>query len=301
MKNIDTLPDDIYKFMAGDGEFPDFTKEDVARLTAGLTDMLYNRLKERRLAGTKPREFTLRMSNYGTAPRKLWYEANVGREKIAKPNPVMYLNFLIGDVWEEVILLLAQLSGHTVERRQETVSVDDLPGHIDAVIDGVMADVKSASKWSFEKKFAGGDIFNGGDSFNYLPQIRGYGVATGIPEQAFVVANKEDGRICVVRVPDTVEVDVRGKIANARSVVTLPAPPTEKCYPDEFDGASGNKVISKDCSFCVFKHMCWQDANGGKGLRTFAYSNGPKYFTHVEKEPKVEEVINSGGFIYKED
>ena len=33
------------------------------------------------------------------------------------------------------------------------------------------------------------------------------------------------------------------------------------------------------------------DSNKGMGLRTFKYSNGYRYFTHVEKEPQVEELL----------
>ena len=46
------------------------------------------------------------------------------------------------------------------------------------------------------------------------------------------------------------------------------------------------------CSYCQFKHSCWKEANEGRGLRTFLYSTGPKHFTHVEKEPRVAEIID---------
>jgi len=44
------------------------------------------------------------------------------------------------------------------------------------------------------------------------------------------------------------------------------------------------------CTYCPYKHDCWTDANEGKGLRAFRYSNGLKYFTKVVSEPRVEEV-----------
>jgi hypothetical protein len=45
-----------------------------------------------------------------------------------------------------------------------------------------------------------------------------------------------------------------------------------------------------NCSYCPFKEDCWKDANGGMGLRKFIYYNGPVWLTHVEREPKVEEI-----------
>lgn len=302
-KQIDTLVEDIYTFMAGGGDFPDFTREQIDNLTKDLGDVLYTRLQERRAQAGKPREFQLRMSNYGMPSRKLWYESHIGRDKVEPVNPVLYLNFLIGDIWECVVLTLAQLTGHTVERQQETVEVDGLVGHIDAVIDNVLCDVKSTSKWSFEKKFTNGALFTGEDSFSYIPQIKGYGYATQKEEQAFLAANKETGQLALVKVPESVTMDVPARIKSAFEVCDMPSPPEEKCYPDEEMGASGNRVLSKDCTFCAFKHMCWADANNGEGLRTFSYAGGNKYFTKVVKAPAVEEVVYTkrepSGYIYQ--
>ena len=44
------------------------------------------------------------------------------------------------------------------------------------------------------------------------------------------------------------------------------------------------------CAYCEYKAHCWKDANGGRGLRKFIYSNGPVYLTEVNKTPKVIEV-----------
>jgi hypothetical protein len=46
-------------------------------------------------------------------------------------------------------------------------------------------------------------------------------------------------------------------------------------------------------SICDFKFTCWQDANAGKGLRTFMYANGPKHLVEVGKTPNVPEVTNA--------
>ena len=37
--------------------------------------------------------------------------------------------------------------------------------------------------------------------------------------------------------------------------------------------------------YCDYKKICWSDANNGKGLRVFDYSDGKHFLTHVEREP----------------
>jgi hypothetical protein len=302
-KKIDTIVQDIYDFMAGKGEFEEFTRDDISQFTERLTDIIYYRLKERRVKDAEKRPFTLRMSNYGTRDRKLWYEAHLGRENFQKEeNPALKLNFLIGDIWECVILSLATLTGHKVECAQEEVLVNGVVGHIDAVIDGVLCDVKSASKWSFEQKFLNGGLFTGIDSFAYLPQIKGYGYAKGLDEQAFLVANKETGELALAKVPEYVNIDVPAALEHAKQVVASKEPPEERCYEDEEVSADGNRGLSKDCHFCVFKEVCWADANSGAGLRKFRYANGIKYLTHVVKPPRVEEITDEKeGYVYKEE
>jgi hypothetical protein len=64
----------------------------------------------------------------------------------------------------------------------------------------------------------------------------------------------------------------------------------ERCYEPVFHEKSGNKKLPAGCVFCSHKVECHKDANEGKGLRAFKYANGKVYLTHIEKEPKVEEV-----------
>jgi hypothetical protein len=64
----------------------------------------------------------------------------------------------------------------------------------------------------------------------------------------------------------------------------------DRCYPPVEDGKSGNLKLSVGCSYCGYKFKCWDDVNEGKGLRTFIYSNGPRFLVNVEREPDVYEV-----------
>ena len=297
-KSINSLIPDIYSYVLGEGEFEGMTEKDAKILGSILGDVIADRLERNRTERSPSSEgsdFFLRMSNYGMRPRKLWYEANLPKGSGKQRTAEDYLNFLIGDIWEAIALFLAYKSGHKVEHRQKEVNLEGIVGHLDVVIDDVMVDVKTASGWSYDSKFAKGGLYNGGDSFNYLPQILGYADTMGLKEAAFLVVNKERGKMMLSKVPSEIvnKFDAKAEAKIAQEIIKLPEAPDEKCYPDEPDGESGNRTLNTNCSFCVFKFRCWQsEANNGEGLRAFKYANKVKYLTQVNKLPKVEEITD---------
>ena len=294
-KSINSLIPDIYSYILGEGEYEGMTEKDAKILGSILGDIIADRLQRNHDEKEKNSEFFLRMSNYGMGKRKLWYEANLPKGSGKQRTAEDYLNFLIGDIWEAIALFLAYKSGHNVEHRQKEVELEGIVGHVDVVIDGVMVDVKSASNWSFENKFQSGKLYTGEDSFGYIPQILGYKESLDLKEAAFLVANKESGKLLLSKVPDQISntFDAKAKAKEAKEVIALPEPPPEKCFEPIPEGTSGNMTLNKNCSFCVFKFRCWQkDANDGVGLRAFRYANGVKYFTDVVKAPKVEEITD---------
>ena len=104
-----------------------------------LADHIHNRVTESKKPGT------LRLSNIGTeCHRKLWF--SIREPQAAEPLPrAARFKFLFGDILEELLLFLAEEAGHSVEGRQTTLSVNGVEGHRDAIIDGRLVDVKSAS------------------------------------------------------------------------------------------------------------------------------------------------------------
>ena len=62
------------------------------------------------------------------------------------------------------------------------------------------------------------------------------------------------------------------------------------CYAPIPEGKAGNMKVARGCSWCPHKFECHKDANEGKGLRVFKYSNGLRYLTQTPKPPKVIEV-----------
>jgi hypothetical protein len=281
-KQIDTLVEDIYDlFRLGANPTDDQVVEFASSLAATVRDRLQS-------SGT-PREPTLRMSNLGKPDRQLWYEfhpdADDPKEEL---EPHTLLKFLIGDLYEEVLLFLAKVAGHDVSQEQGEVEVDGIKGHIDAVIDGHVVDVKSASTFAF-KKFKNGTLAED-DPFGYIDQIGGYSTALGLPA-AFLAGDKQNGHITLLKVPqeETEGLRISDRIEHLKEVIVDEEAP-ERCYEAVPEGASGNMALSIGCSYCPHKFRCWSDSNDGLGIRTFLYSTGPKHLVEVVKEPKVPEL-----------
>jgi hypothetical protein len=280
-KTLDTLISDVDQLMESGFEVSD---KDATLLAESLTGVLKLRLSDQ-LSG--PRKRTLRMSNLGKPDRQLWYEikSDLPAEQF-RGNTLR--KFLFGDIWEAVILWLCQLAGHTVEKQQAEVEVDGVVGHIDAVVDGVLVDVKSASTYAF-KKFRNGTLQDD-DPFGYYDQLAGYAKALDL-DGAWLAVDKTTGSLALLRASaEELGVDqVSDRITHIRGVLESDTAP-ERCYAPVDEGKSGNQILSMNCSYCPFKFDCWSDANDGIGLRTFLYYDGPKHFVTVVKEPQVKEI-----------
>lgn len=275
MKQLRTLVPDIYELVtSGKG----FVEEDVILFGINLSKKLANRLSEER---GQP---SLRMSNLGKpCVKELWYGINA--PELAEPlSGPTRLKFLLGDIWEELVLFLARASGHTVTDEQKEVTLHGVKGHIDGKVDGVTVDVKSASPYSF-KKFRE-HLNSEQDAFGYIPQLGGYLEAENETKGAFIAADKTLGHLWVDE-HDKPDIDFEKLIRDRREILSRSEPP-ERPFKDEPEGKSGNRKLGIKCSYCAYKSSCWP------GLRTFLYSGKPVHLTHVEREPRVDEVKGSG-------
>ena len=290
-KTIDTLVEDIYDVLEkGVEEIP---PELVKKFAVRMGTMMKQKLEVKK--GTEKNKTKgsgyLRMSSIGKPDRQVYYDVKQAPKE--KLNPNTFMKFLYGDIIEEVLLFLSEVAGHKVEGEQDTIMIDGISGHRDAVIDGVTVDVKSASKFGFRKfKYA---TLHKDDPFGYIAQISGYTSAHGKDEKvksnvgAFLAADKSQGHLALLNVPKEQQIDPEERIKHLKKIIQQDEPP-EKCYEPKTKGKSGNKVLAVGCQYCAFKEHCWSDANDGQGLRTFLYSNRPEHFVHVEKEPRVPEL-----------
>lgn len=275
-KSVDTVVPDIYRLVTSTFE-P--TKENSEALGLSLGTAISEFFSKER---NRP---TLRFSNIGTpCNRKLWYQINKPElgEELSAPTK---LKFLIGVIWEQVLLFLAKEAGHEVTGVQGEVEIEGVKGHRDAIIDGSIVDVKSASFRSFFKFLQNGLLKD--DPFGYISQINAYAQAsqdelTDKDRVHFLAANKETGALCLDTYPRDIHNDYAEVILEKKEIIaskTIPA----RSFSDQEEGKSGNKRLGTYCSFCDFKHSCWP------GLRKFDYAKGPVYMTKVVKEPRVEQ------------
>lgn len=287
MKSIKTLVQDIYNRVSSNEPFQ---KSDVVAFGENLAAKLANRLSEER------GENSLRLSNLGSVcGRKLWYFINEPESAEPLP-PAARLKFLFGDILEELLLFLARAAGHRVEAEQERVDVCGVVGHIDGIIDGHLVDAKSASTAGFAK-FRDHNLRDD-DPFGYLTQLGGYleGTKEDVRLQdkklaSFLAIDKQLGHIALDTYSFTNGENYAKLVEERKTMLAGPIP--ERAFTDEPQG-HGNRSLGLTCSYCEFKQRCWP------GLRTFAYSSGPKYFTVVVKQPynkngPIREIKEPGG------
>ena len=285
MADLSKVVPHIYEDLEG------LSSGDALNISDELLDEVTNNIKNaiKSWANPTPKDtnFTIRMSNVGKPARQLWFEK---KDKNIKShiNAPTQLKFLYGHLLEEILLMLVKASGHKVTDQQKEVEINGIIGHIDCKIDGEVVDVKTASRFAFNK-------FNNNrlaedDPFGYLGQLSGYEEAEGTSNGGFLVINKESGELCM-HLPDQEDkISVSKKIDFLIPALDLDSAP-ELCYDPIPDGTKGNMKLPKACSWCKYKYECHKDANDGEGLRTFKYNKGLVYLTKVVSEPRVEECL----------
>lgn len=284
-KQLDTLVPDIYEILGN------LSKGEPLPITEEALDETMASMKEAILHWATPRkrdtDFTVRMSNVGKPSRQMWFEKRdpSGRGDV---DGATQIKFLYGHILEEIVLMLVRMAGHNVTDEQKEVTVNGIVGHMDCKINGQVVDVKSASKFAFNK-FRNGTLA-ADDPFGYLGQLAGYEKAEGTDDGGFLVINKESGELCMYVPDDLDKPNIDTKINSLLDELKLDTPP-EMCYNPEPEGLKGNMKLPKGCTWCKYKHECHKDANDGEGLRTFKYSTGFKYLTKVVAEPKVDEIL----------
>lgn len=285
MKKLENVVPDIYSLLQ------DLSSGTPLPLTEEEVDKVLSNMKESIMSWANPsqrnKDFTVRMSNIGKPDRQLWYEKR-DQDISSTIDAATQIKFLYGHLLEEIALMLVRMAGHSVTDEQKEVSVNGIMGHMDSKINGEVVDVKTASKFAFNK-FKEGRLAQD-DPFGYLGQLAGYEKAEGTNGGGFLVINKESGELCMFIPEDLDKPNIESKINNLIPALEVDTPP-ELCYAPIPDGKKGNMKLPKGCAWCKYKFDCHKDSNDGQGLRAFKYSKGLTYFTKVEVEPKVEEYL----------
>jgi hypothetical protein len=281
LKTINTLKRDIDEVLRGKGGWDSAVSE---FLSSNITRLAEEKFTEE----PKPRNY-LSLSMLGTPCKtKLWYLVN--KPELANDLTGDDLgNFFYGDLLEVFAISLVMAAGHHVEGLQEDLEIDGVPGHGDVIIDGMVVDVKSASRFSFVKFLNNG--LRKSDPFGYLSQLSSYLKAYEGDKRvlykdraAFLAIDKDRFKIAIDVYDLTEELAKKGaEVQEAKDIVALDYPPA-KTYKDIAEGKAGNRVLDAPCCYCSLKNRCWDK------LRVFNYANGPKFFTKVVKEPRVGEL-----------
>ena len=287
---LNTLVEDIYKLLDRGVSFtPDPLK--LAGMTTNMAKHLTSALASRQGAREIGKVW---FSDLGeTCDRKTWYKWYATNKENLGGNTSF--KFLYGNLLEEQVLYLAKEAGHSVEREQERIEYKHtngwtISGRIDAIIDGVLVDVKSCSSYAY-KKFTTQGINTTTDSFGYRAQISGYNnllpafSKENSTKPTFALVDKQNGNIALVPVEPLSKQDTLSDIDHIGKVVEqVSSNPLMRGYNDVPEGKSGNMKLGIACSYCPYKWECWP------GLKGYAYSTGPMFLTKVVRPPNVFEI-----------
>ena len=284
-KTIDTLVDDIYKFMKDKNTPKDIDPAaEIEKFGEAMKDLMKKEfLPSKGYDGRK-----LRLSAIGKPDRQQWYSAkNYTGEKI---QPHTLIKFMYGHMIEEFLLMLVRLSGHEVTDEQKEVEVCGVKGHMDCKIDGTVVDVKSTTSYGI-KKFKDGTLA-ASDDFGYVDQIKAYAHAEGERKFAWLAMDKQNGHLAVLQydLDDTKHPmygnysgDIEDRVTHVKEFIEQDDIPEPCSYPVP-DGRTGNVKLSVMCSYCQYKKHCYPT------MRAFLYSNGPRFLTEVNNTPNVQEI-----------
>jgi len=211
-----------------------------------------------------PRDkFRLRMSNIGKPKCQLWYEKNDPADKTPFP-PHFLMNMILGDIVEAVFKGIMRAAN--VDFKDNDYVTLKLPngteirGEYDMELDGKIDDVKSASPWSYQNKFASFDALATGDSFGYIPQLVGYAEGAGKGVGGWWVVNKANGEFKYVSAEGVDKAAVLEGIEELTDYINEDKP-FERCFEPIketfYRKETGNLKLGTECGFCAFKHKCW--------------------------------------------
>ena len=297
-KSITTLIPDIYKLLeTKDGWFTEVLATDLSvDIAARLRGQLSQGVADQG-SDTSTTKGSLRLSKMGTGcPCALWYSVNHPHLQETLPSWAT-IKFSFGHILEAYITALAKAAGHEVTGEQDEVIVDGIRGHRDCVIDGCIVDVKSASTYMFNRIRQGQGLAEDPFINSYLAQLDGYLVGSAnddlvrCKDRGYILAvDKTLGHLCLYE-HRLREQFIRERISEAKRIVSLRNPPQCSCGTVP-DGKSGNIRLDTKASYNSYKYCC------RPSLRTFLYSDGPRYLTKVVRKPDVPEIDRLGRIVY---
>ena len=250
-------------------------------------------------------KFELRMSNVGRPLCQLQMEAK-GIKGEGQPYNVRMRN-TFGDLIEALATFVMKSAGVNIKNEQKKVIYkfenESIEGRQDVEIDDKIWDIKSASPYSFDKKFgeAGGftEVIRD-DSFGYASQGFLYSESQNKKFGGWIAINKSTGEWTVCETPSSVEEHKKKAIDTAKENIKAikSSKPFKRCYDDVAETfrskPTGNRVLGFVCSYCPYKLPCW-----GSGLKLLpqqqSKGKNPKWVWYTSVTNPKEETEEYGG------
>lgn len=231
-------------------------------------------------------EFRMRMSNLGKPKCQLWYEKNDPEDKTPF-SPHFLMNMILGDIVEAVFKGVMRSAGIDFKDNDKvTLKLphgQEIKGEYDMELYGKIDDVKSASPWSYQNKFASFDALESDDSFGYIPQLVGYAEGAGKGVGGWWVINKANGEFKYISASEVDKQSVLDDIQDTVDYIDQDKP-FERCFePIEetfYKKKTGHKKLGTECGFCAFKHKCWPNLSTEPARSSKA--KNPKMVDYVE-------------------
>lgn len=292
MPQIGSLVTDIYKLLDSPNADMEFDISKEAALGGRLIRHIRDEIRDPDRSNRPTNELYVTQFT-SPCPKRVWYNVNTAAFEKEGVRGSNRFKFLYGDLIEESVLYIAELAGHEVTLPQERLSMNVdgwiVTGRIDALIDGVLVDVKSMESFSYER-FEKGTYE---DKFGYYNQLGIYKylleVTRGIPipEAGLLAVNKQNGKICYREVDPSLLVR-----APAVMYDVLRNPSIYEDNPTrDTKVVSGLKCLGAGCSYCPFKFNCYESEGG---LTVYAYSDGPRFVVGTDhKAPKVPDITEA--------
>ncbi len=239
-------------------------------------------------------DFTLRMSNVGRPSCQLQLQAQG-----ATPEKRTYdfkMRMIMGDIMEATLIALMEASGIEIKSKHKKVSYEIdgtvINGEYDIELDDGIWDIKTASPFAFEHKFNSDTAYErikSNDSFGYVAQGVGYGMASDKAFKGWIALNKSTGEIAFADAIDSSQEkdEVNEKIRNAISA-TNGSRPFERQFSDIpevfYKKETGNRTLCMECSWCDYKHHCWNNLEFRRQLPSKGKNPKFVWYTHITDE-----------------
>ena len=205
------------------------------------------------------------------------------------------MKMIIGGMIEAAAIATMKSAGLPVTDQEKEVVLEingeKIVGHCDLTLHGRVYDVKSASPYAFSAKFNAPDGFKKiaeDDAFGYIGQGYFYSEGLGLPFGGWIAINKSTGEWAVLEPPLRDDQYREKALVEAReTVATLTSEaPFSRCFtavPETFRGKStGRRYLDMQCSYCPFKHHCWEDEGGlTYAAQPESKAQNPKHYWYV--------------------